>query len=194
MDGIGSLLGGIFGLVVIGVLYIYFPIWASRYARARGKDNLAKISIISIFVLLGVLGGLIAWLGSMNSPRTDITLPPCPECGGTNIKMETHTIDPGSGTDLGSPMMLWFNAGSSILIGALMVFLSWGIWTEFLEWVGFSGPVPAMIFAAIGLFTFGRGILAFIGYYRKENKRVVHLTCRSCKHAWDIPVSSGPAV
>jgi len=190
METFGAIIRALLGLAIVGVFYIYFPIWAARYARARGKDNLARISTISIFVLLGVVGGLIAWLGSRSTPPLGTTLPPCPECSLTNIKMETHTIDPGSGTDLGSPAMLWFNAGGSILVGGLMVFLSWGIWTEFLEWLGFTGPVPALIFAAIGLYSFVRGVLAFIGYYRKENKRVLHLTCRTCKHEWDMPIES----
>jgi hypothetical protein len=184
VETFGNIIISLLGLAAIVLLYILFPLWAARYAKQRGKDNLATLSKVSIFILLGPLGGLIAWLGSASSAPSDVVLPPCPECGSTSVKTEMHTIDHESGEDLGAPVQLWFNAGGQILIGALMVFLSWGVYTEFLEWAGFTGPVPAVILALLGLAAVVRGVLAFIGYYKKENKHVLQLTCRACKHAW----------
>lgn len=187
MDTLGKILAPLLGLAVVILLYILFPLWASRYAAQRGKDNLATIAKFSIFILFGPLGGLIAWLGSASSAPTDVVLPPCPECVSSSVKAEMHTIDSVSGEDLGAPLKLWFNAGGQILVGGLLLFLSWGVYTEFLEWVGFSGPVPAAILALISLGSIARGVMAFIAYYKKDNKHIIQLTCNSCKHTWQKP-------
>jgi hypothetical protein len=187
METIGKILAPLLTLAGIILFYVLFPLWASRYAKQHGKDTLATISKFSIFILLGPLGGLIAWLGSASSTPKDIVLPPCPECGSTSVKAEMHTIDSESGEDLGAPVKLWFNAGGQILIGGLMLFLSWGVYTEFLEWVGFTGPVPAVILAALSLGAIVRGVLAIIGYYKKDNKHALALSCNSCKHTWQKP-------
>lgn len=185
METLGNILRALLGLAGIGVFYIYFPWWASRYAKARGRDTLATISKVSIFILLGPLGGLIALIGSASNAPIEGSGFTCPECGSTAVKTALHTYNATNREDLGTPVQFWTSAGGGILIGALLMFLSWGVWTEFLEWAGMTGPVPAVIVAAFGLGAMIRGVLSIIAYVNKDNRRTLKLTCSNCKHEWE---------
>lgn len=184
MEIVGEILTRLFALAVGVVFYILLPLWAARYAQRRGRDTLATISKVSIFILLGPLGALIALIGSMGQPTADMAQNPCPECDSREIKAELHTLAAENGEDLGPPLHLWFNSGGGALASALFIFLSWGVYTESLEWAGFTGPVPAVIMAALGIFWLVGSVRSIIAYYNKDNTKEIHYTCKSCQHTW----------
>jgi DNA-directed RNA polymerase subunit M/transcription elongation factor TFIIS len=190
LEIVGRIFGVLLILAAIALFYVLFPLWASRYAKQRGRDTLAKIAKISIFILLGPYGALAAWIGSMSHPPLEQAQSECPECGSNEVKTETHTLESTSGKDLGTPIRIWVNAGGSILIGGLIAFQSWGLYTEFLEWAGFTGPVPAVIMAVIGLGLVVGGVRSLLVYYNKRNQREYHYTCRNCEHVWQEIVES----
>jgi hypothetical protein len=184
MEIIGQILTALLALAVLVVFYILLPLWAARYAQQRGRDTLATISKLSIFIGMGPLGALIAFIGSMGQPSTDLALSSCPECDSRQVKAEVHTHSAENGEDLGTLVHLWFNSGGGILFSALFIFLAWGVYTETLEWAGFTGPVPAFIMAALGIAWIVNGVRTIVIYYNKENQRQLHYTCKSCQHAW----------
>lgn len=187
MDTIGQIFMALLSLATLVVGYILFPLWAARFAERRGRDTLATIAKISIFVLMGPLGALIALIGSLGQPTTDLAQNPCPECDSYTVKAELHTLSAENGEDLGTPLHLWFNSGGGALASALFIFLSWGVYTEFLEWAGFTGPVPAVIMAGLGIYWLVGSVRSIIAYYNKDNAREIHYTCKSCQHAWQEP-------
>ena len=82
-------LGVVLVLILAGIAYFVFPIWAANYASKRGHDGWAAISFLSIFIGLGPLGGLLAWLSSAGSPLESQLIDQyqrqCPNCGGYRV-------------------------------------------------------------------------------------------------------------
>jgi hypothetical protein len=193
VETVGNILRIVLVLGTIVVFYVLFPLWAARYAKQRGRDRLATISKVSIFILMGPLGALIALIGSMSHPPLGQAQRPCPECSSTEVKAEMHTLDAASGKDLGTPLQRGVNSVGGILFGGMGLFLAWGVYTEFLEWAGLTGPVPALILAGLGLASLVSGILSLVAYYRKDNPRQLQLACKSCKHEWHETVGSTAA-
>jgi hypothetical protein len=190
MDTIGQIFMTLISLATLVGGYVLFPLWAARYAQRRGRDTLAMISKFSIFIAMGPLGALIALIGSLGQPTADMAQNPCPECDSREVKAELHTLAAETGEDLGTPLHLWFNSGGGALASALFIFLSWGVYTEFLEWAGFTGPVPAVIMAGLGIYWLVGSVRSIIAYYNKDNTKEIHYSCKSCQNTWQEAVEA----
>ena len=197
MEILGNILSVILPIAIVVVFYILFPLWASKFAKQRGMDKLAKAAKISIFVGLGPLGGLVALIAAFNRDPLADHQGVCPECGSAAVAASEKRVDRSSGEEVGTPTKLWLSAVGSVLFGALMIFLAYGLYDEFLEWAGFTGPIPAAIFAIAGLTTILTGIVKPINASKQTYDRVLNLTCKDCAHTWqlkgDAPATSGAA-
>ena len=186
MEILGNILSVILPIAIVVVFYILFPLWASKFAKQRGMDKLAKAAKISIFVGLGPLGGLVALIAAFNRDPLADYQGVCPECGSTAVAASEKRVDRSSGEEVGTPTKLWLSAVGSVLFGALMIFLAYGLYDEFLEWAGFTGPIPAAIFAIAGLTTILTGIVKPINASKQTYDRVLNLTCKDCAHTWQL--------
>ena len=186
METLGNILSVILPIAIIVVFYILFPLWASKFAKQRGMDTLAKAAKISIFIGLGPLGGLVALVAAFNRDPVADYQGMCPECGSAAVAASEKRVDRSTGEEVGTPTNLWLSAVVSVLFGALMIFLAWGLYDEFLEWAGFTGPIPAALFAIGGLATILTGIVKPINASKQTYDRVLNLNCKDCTHMWQL--------
>lgn len=178
------ILGGIGYFVAIVVFYILFPIWASKYAKKRGLEGLRKVAIVSIFILLGPLGGLIAWLGSAYRPLVGHYQKECPKCKSKTIKAYLNSIDWNTGIELGAPFHIWLNFALFFAIAAGLINSAIGLYIEFFEWGGFTGPGPAALFFLSGIVSLWYGISKTRKYYQKDRGELIVHKCQDCGNDW----------
>jgi hypothetical protein len=169
-------------LYIIGVLAFafIFPIWAALFARKRGLNGLAILSIVSIFLLLGPIGGLIALLGSVQRPLLSQFKPFCNGCGAEKVKAYFDYKARESGENLDPPLKVWMYFIFYILMAGMLFMVAWGLHTEFLEWAGLTGTGPAIIFTLGGLGMLWSGISKTVRYYQLDRERLIKLSCRGC--------------
>ena len=184
MDSFLRVLGAIGYLVAIIVFYILFPIWASKYAKKRGLEGLRKVAIVSIFILLGPLGGLITWLGSANRPLLGQYQTECPVCNSKTIKAYLNSIDRDTGKELGAPFHIWLNFTLFFAIAAGFINSAIGLYIEFFDWGGFTGPGPAALFFLFGIVSLWNGISKTRKYYQIDREEMIIHKCQDCRLTW----------
>jgi predicted RNA-binding Zn-ribbon protein involved in translation (DUF1610 family) len=171
-------------LGLIAVFYILFPIWATMYAKKRGLKGLRIVAIVSIFILLGPIGGLIAWLGSANHPLIGQFQTKCPECGSEKVKAYLDSMDRKTGENLGSSFHTWMYFVFYFCMSALILTVAWGLYSEFYELAGFTGSGPAILAAIGGISLLWTGISKTVKYYQADRERLVKHDCKGCGKTW----------
>ena len=152
--------------------------------RKRGLEGLRKVAIVSIFILLGPLGGLISWLGSANRPLVGQYQTECPVCNSKTIKAYLNSIDRNTGKELGATFHIWLNFTLFFVIAAGFINSAIGLYIEFFEWGGFTGPGPAALFFLLGIVSLWNGISKTRIYYQKDRGELIVHKCQDCGNNW----------
>jgi hypothetical protein len=186
MDLFLRILGAIGILGALVVFYVLFPLWASKFAKKRGMEGLGKFAFVSIFILLGPLGGLVALLGSANRPSVGEFETECPQCGSKSIKPILMAIDRKTGEELEGMLHVWLFFTLYFAIGAGFINLAIGLYVEFFEWGGLTGPLPGVAFFIIGAAFLWNGISRTRKYYQKDRGKLIVHNCQDCGHTWKV--------
>ncbi len=186
METLLNILRALFYIVLLVGGYILFPLWASKLAKKKGLKTIQTIAVVSIFIGLGPLGGLIAIIVSALQPPVGDTPMKCPQCDSENLKARVNAVDTASGEKLGSSLDLWLTFALNLFFGVAFLFFAYGFYDEFLEWLGMTGIFPAIVFLILGIVDLFQAVAKVIVYHQKNKVQLAEYKCKDCSHTWSI--------
>ena len=173
-------------IIVIGLFFIAFPIYAARTASSRGRKGWAKATYITIFIGYGWLVGIIAL---MQKPiRNDIDLDvECPKCQGTKGSTWTGLVDKNTGEPTFGLLLaiLWAVLALVTIGGGLWMAIS--IWQEgdsgFIQWT-YGPTIAGFAYLAIGIGIGRYGVNGVREYMAADRVTTSLYKCSGCQHQW----------
>lgn len=186
METVKNILIALLGFAVLSVFYILFPYWASKQAQRRGMETMRIIALGSIFVLLGPLGGLIAYLVSAGKAPIGEFQEQCPKCGSDKVTAKLMALDKTSGTELKPAHMIWLEFGLYLLFSLFAFFFAWGLFDESIEWFGFTGIFPAVVMVILGVLNIVQAIGRTQAYFAADKDKLIKHHCNECGNDWDV--------
>jgi hypothetical protein len=171
-------------IAIMTTLTFIFPIGAAYYAFKKGRQGWAIATIVSIFVGMGWLVGVIALMVPAKLEEGELEVQ-CPKCADSKGFTKTLTVDRETGEEIKSPLL-----GVPAVIGGVAI-CAFGGWlavslltTPLPQGANVGSPYLPVLF----LFGLGGALLSWGSKTLAKQKAKVKLfayTCSACGHQWE---------
>lgn len=171
-------------IAVMLALAFIFPMGAAYYAFKKGRQGWAIATIVSIFVGMGWLVGVIALMVPAK-PREGELKVPCPKCAGTEGFTKTTTVDRETGKPVQGMSLFWGFA--SLAIGGVLVWLGLSLWANPIRVpAGTSMNISSpLYYLGFGVLFLSGGIPTIINFLRADKVKLFTYKCGACGHQWE---------
>lgn len=168
-------------------LYFGFPILGARVANKKGRTGWAKVIIITMFLGVGWIVAIYAFIIPPKFPESDLD-ETCPSCGGVKGSSQTALVD----RNTGEPVMGQLGAlilgalGLAIIAGALALAIS--VWQGgndgIIRW-NYGSTLAGFGFLALGLGLGSTLVSPAFQAFQADRAKTILYRCAVCSTQWN---------